>query len=462
VRLASTPRRHGRALVFAAALVLSLFTFAGSASGDYLNLYLQAGTMHLTSYTCNPDGTSTVSFTASGTSIASYPGPYTASGTFTLGPQNLPGYYDNNYLPAGRLLTWTENFSVDSPAGALSGVSTGIVLPPPGFGMSGATINTGTCTYAENVTLSQVQNATGTVIQVYGTVGMTVDGAGLPSDTFAASIAVEMMIQSSSVGSFTVGGLTQMFFSGAIGPADTTPPVLTVPADLTVEAASAGGAAVTFAVSASDDVDPAPVVACTPASGATFPLGDTTVACTATDASGNVASASFDVHVRDRTAPTLTTPAGIAVDATSQAGAIATFAVTAADAVDPSPVVACTPASGATFAIGDTTVACTATDASGNASTASFAVHVRSAAEQLTALRAHAASLGLQPLVARSLDAELLAAQMLLAHGQPKAAALALAVFDIEVRVLPPGVIAPADAASLVTDANRIRHVLGV
>jgi hypothetical protein len=40
-------------------------------------------------------------------------------------------------------------------------------------------------------------------------------------------------------------------------------------------------------------VDPAPVVGCLPASGSTIPLGPTTVTCTATDAAGNQASASF-------------------------------------------------------------------------------------------------------------------------------------------------------------------------
>jgi HYR domain len=39
-----------------------------------------------------------------------------------------------------------------------------------------------------------------------------------------------------------------------------------------------------------------PTVACTPASGS-FPVGSTTVTCTATDQSGNVATGTFVVHV---------------------------------------------------------------------------------------------------------------------------------------------------------------------
>jgi hypothetical protein len=49
----------------------------------------------------------------------------------------------------------------------------------------------------------------------------------------------------------------------------------------------------------------------------------------------------------------------------------------ASDAVDPHPAVTCAPASGATFAVGATTVTCTARDATGNESSASFKVTVR-------------------------------------------------------------------------------------
>jgi Nidogen-like/HYR domain/Fibronectin type III domain len=78
---------------------------------------------------------------------------------------------------------------------------------------------------------------------------------------------------------------------------DTTPPSLTVPADISVEATGADGAAVTFSASATDTVDSSPSVTCSPASGSTFPVGTTKVTCTATDASGNSTSKSFNVTV---------------------------------------------------------------------------------------------------------------------------------------------------------------------
>lgn len=54
----------------------------------------------------------------------------------------------------------------------------------------------------------------------------------------------------------------------------------------------------TFSVTATDVFDPAPVIVCTPPSGSFFPIGTTTVTCTATDASGNQSTCAFPVTVR--------------------------------------------------------------------------------------------------------------------------------------------------------------------
>jgi len=78
---------------------------------------------------------------------------------------------------------------------------------------------------------------------------------------------------------------------------DTTPPVLTLPADITVTATSRLGARVSYTATATDNVDPHPTVTCAPPSGAQFPLGLTTVNCTARDASGNTSTGSFHVRV---------------------------------------------------------------------------------------------------------------------------------------------------------------------
>ena len=90
----------------------------------------------------------------------------------------------------------------------------------------------------------------------------------------------------------------------------------------------------------------------------------------ATDGSnGNAASTSADNQVTyDATAPTLTVPAPSPVEATSASGAVVTFTATATDAIDTTPTVTCSPASGSAFQLGNTTVTCTATDDAGNIS----------------------------------------------------------------------------------------------
>ena len=180
-------------------------------------------------------------------------------------------------------------------------------------------------------------------------------------------------------------GLSDLF-AGAPGgtapPADTTAPELTGPASKTVEATSPDGAEVSFEATADDARDPDPTVTCDPASGSLFPVGETTVTCTATDAAGNSSSATFRVTVTppaDTEPPTLELPAGLSAPATGPSGAPVTYDATARDDRDATPSVTCEPASGATFPIGETMVTCTATDAAGNESRGTFPVTVTGA-----------------------------------------------------------------------------------
>jgi hypothetical protein len=173
---------------------------------------------------------------------------------------------------------------------------------------------------------------------------------------------------------------TQGMTSFTVDVVDTTPPDVTPPANITAEAAGASGSTVTFAASATDIVDGGLTPTCTPASGANFPLGTTSVTCTATDAHSNTGSATFTVTVQDSTPPTLgPMPADkTGIPAASAAGTIVNYTPpTATDAVDPSPNVSCNPSSGSTFQVGNTTVSCTASDSSGNTSAAgTFLVNV--------------------------------------------------------------------------------------
>jgi hypothetical protein len=158
---------------------------------------------------------------------------------------------------------------------------------------------------------------------------------------------------------------------------DTTPPVLSVPSNQTTEATGPNGAAVSFSVTANDAVDGVLTPVCAPASGATFPLGTTTVSCRAIDDAGNSASDTFRIVVTDTTAPALSVPGNQTIEAASKSGAVVNFSATATDKVDSKVDVACTPRAGTTFPLGTTTVSCRATDKAGNPATGSFSVLVR-------------------------------------------------------------------------------------
>jgi HYR domain len=120
-----------------------------------------------------------------------------------------------------------------------------------------------------------------------------------------------------------------------------------------------------------DNLDGVRPVTCEPPSGSTFPLGETIVQCYAADEHLNYDTVQFVVKIIST--PILTLPDNIVAEATSAAGAVVTYTATAEGADGP---VTCAPQSGSTFALGVTTVNCSATNAAGT-STGSFTVTVR-------------------------------------------------------------------------------------
>ena len=91
---------------------------------------------------------------------------------------------------------------------------------------------------------------------------------------------------------------------------DTTPPMITCPADIVMECTGPGGTVVNYADPiVTDNCDAMPTLVCVPPSGSLFPLGVTPVTCTATDMSGNVAMCVFNVTIQDTTPPVVTASA---------------------------------------------------------------------------------------------------------------------------------------------------------
>jgi uncharacterized repeat protein (TIGR01451 family) len=93
---------------------------------------------------------------------------------------------------------------------------------------------------------------------------------------------------------YSPGGQIDLQNSGPGGP----PQITGCPSDKTAPATSAAGAVVTYtSPTGSSPCSGTVTVVCSPASGSAFPLGDTTVTCTATDPIGNTTQCSFKVTV---------------------------------------------------------------------------------------------------------------------------------------------------------------------
>jgi hypothetical protein len=182
-------------------------------------------------------------------------------------------------------------------------------------------------------------------------------------------------------------------------PPGQTPPVVTVPANITTAATSASGAVVTYTATANDAQDGPLPPTCSPSSGSTFPVGTTTVTCTATDSGGLTGTATFTVtvtpYVPPNTAPVLTFPdptqgAGwgangyLSVEANDGHGGWAhtdaDLHVTASDAQDGTLQVSCVPVSTWTgdpyWVYGVTLAQCSVTDSGGLSAQGTLAVEV--------------------------------------------------------------------------------------
>jgi hypothetical protein len=159
----------------------------------------------------------------------------------------------------------------------------------------------------------------------------------------------------------------------------------------------------------------------------------------------------------DNTPPVITTPENVSVPATSPQGATVSYDASATDLVDGSVPVACSPLAGSMFAIGTTSVTCTAADAHSNRATASFNVHVEDGSEQLVDLELSVSGLG----PGTSLTDKASSAQTALATGDRLRACEILNAFTNQIAALAGKTIPAATAERLIIDASRIRTVLG-
>lgn len=266
------------------------------------------------------------------------------------------------HLDAGQSVGLTVLATSPAPGGAIDDVTPGSVGPAP----SDWTPDGQACPFPVPTLTS------GTASLVTITAPAAVNVGYIYTIGYARSVSPAGADDANALRSTTVVSFRLAVVANAA-------PVLTVPADLTVEGDTTGGWTAAYpGVSATDaEDDPDPMPACSPAAGEVLPLGTTTVTCGVTDSGGRSDTDSFAVTVVDTTTPSIALGGDQAVTTDDPAGTVLAYdPPVVADVVDPSPVVVCDPANGAAIPVGSTTVTCTATDASGNAATASFDVAV--------------------------------------------------------------------------------------
>jgi hypothetical protein len=149
---------------------------------------------------------------------------------------------------------------------------------------------------------------------------------------------------------------------------DKTAPVITCPANITLNATSASGAVVNYTTpTATDDCAVTITRTAGSASGAVFPIGTTTVTHTATDAAGNVSTCSFEVIITGLP-PQIVSPGNqTASAAAGTCGAVVSFAATDTVGI-PASTITYSHQPGSVFPVGVTTVTATATNAVGSSS----------------------------------------------------------------------------------------------
>jgi hypothetical protein len=205
--------------------------------------------------------------------------------------------------PANLSVQVTYNGSTEAPAapGSYEVVAT---ITEPGYNGTA----TGTLVIEKATAAVTVESASHTYDGTAKAVNVTTDPAGLGVEvTYNGSNAAPTQPGTYAVAATVVDANYQGTATGTltIVEAPNTAPVLSLPADITVEATSPGGAAVNFNATATDAEDGPLGVVLSSQPGSTFPLGTTKVTATAQDSKGLTATGGFNVTVRDTTAPVI-------------------------------------------------------------------------------------------------------------------------------------------------------------
>lgn len=381
-------------------------TFNDNCAGGSISL--TAGSAPGSSF---PVGVTTITYTATDASGNTSTCSFTVTVTDTQAPtiSGCPSNISQSSTAGtcGRVVTWTAPTANDNCSGASISQTAGLA-PGSTFPVGTTTITytatdgaglTATCSFT--VTISDTENPTISGCPSSQTFNSTAGVCGrvhtwtTPTVSDNCSGASIVQTAGPTSGSTFPVGATTVTYTATDGAGNTAtcsftvtvndtenPTLVGLPSNMTVptSAGSCSAIASWTAPTGSDNCSGVTVTQTAGlASGATFPLGTTAVTYTATDASGNTATGSFNVTVVDNIAPTFSNcPANM----TLCAGDVLTFtAPTATDNCTSSPTVVqlSGPASGSTPSAGSFTVIFRATDAAGNFTNCTFTVTVNAA-----------------------------------------------------------------------------------
>jgi len=198
-------------------------------------------------------------------------------------------------------------------------------------------------------------------------------------------------------------------------------------------------------------------------SGGIFPVGNTTLTYSATDAHGNTGSATQVVTVIDNTQPVISCPANITIEPTCPTGAIATYSTpTATDNCGVQSVVRTAgPASGSLFPIGTTTVTHVATDIYGNTSSCSFTVTVLTPQAVVQNLINQVSASSLTGTQKNGLLAKLNAALTAINGGGGNACSKLSDFINNVQTLISQGNLSAATGNAWISSANHVRNTIG-
>jgi YVTN family beta-propeller protein len=202
----------------------------------------------------------------------------------------------------GGMVTLSQN----PVAGTLVGLGTQTITVTA-TDVAGNT-NTATTTFTVNDTTAPTFTLNGLAIMTVERKTAFVDPGATATDGCAGNLS-SAIVKTGSVNTNTVGTYTLTYsvndgrgnsssFTRTVKVVDTTPPTMTCPSPITVDAVSELGSAVTYPLPAAIDAGAAVPVSCLPATGSVFAMGSTAVQCKATDASQNTTSCTFTVTIR--------------------------------------------------------------------------------------------------------------------------------------------------------------------